>query len=357
MMDRCVVIGNKTIGPGHPVYIVFEAGPTQDGIETAKKLVDVAVEAGADAIKFQILNADKLVSSSDVMFTYGRLVDKESGETEEVTEPLLHILKRRELTFTEWEEVINYSKDNNIEFFSTATNEEELAFLADNKVQSVKICSGDVNYFHFIRQAARNNFSLQLDTGSSTLGEIEAAVDVIEKEGSRDIILNHCPSGYPARLKSINLQVIPTLSRMFPYPIAFSDHSPGYDMDIAAVSMGASMIEKTITLDKTIRSPEHIMSLEPYEAASFIRKIRELEVALGNNRRLVSDEEFQKRNIARRSLFATRDLLAGETLTQEMIVYSRPGDGIPANLDTLVIGKKIKNNILKSSKLQFTDFE
>jgi N,N'-diacetyllegionaminate synthase len=354
---RTVQIGSKSIGPGQPVYVVFEAGPTHSGIATAKQLVDVAVNAGADAVKFQILDADKMVSSGDVMFTYTRLVDKETGRTEDVCEPLRDILRRRQLEPRKWREIIGYCRQQGIEFFSTATNEEELGFLVDNNIQTVKICSGDVNYFHLIRRAARCNLSLQLDTGSSSLGEVEAAVAVAEREGNENIILNHCPSGYPARLDGINLRVITTLKQIFRYPVAFSDHSTGFVMDVAAVALGATMIEKTITLDRTSRSPEHIMSLEPSEAEAFVRTIRDLEIALGVNRRLVTPDEEERRLVTRRSIFAASDLKAGAVVTQDMLKYMRPGDGIPADMDVYVIGRRLRRDVPEDHKLSLADLE
>jgi sialic acid synthase SpsE len=356
MNNKIISLGDKKIGPGQPVYIVFEAGPTHDGFETAIKLIDIAAEAGADAIKFQILNAEKIVSSRDVQFTYTRLVNEQSQELEEVTEPLLDILKRREMKWDEWTALIKYCRKKGIEFFSTATDEEELSFLNANGVNTVKICSGDVNYHYFLRQAARYEWSIQLDTGASSLGEIEAAVSLLEDSGFEKIIINHCPSGYPARLESINLRIIPTLRKMFAYPIAFSDHSPGFEMDIAAVALGANMIEKTITLDRTIRSPEHMMSLNPGGCKAFIQTIRDLEIAMGKSRRLLSEGEKLKRINVRRSLFAACHIKKGKRLTQSMIHYSRPGDGIPADMDVYVIGRKAKKDIAKGSKLHFENF-
>lgn len=355
--NNTVRLGDKEIGPDRPVYIVFEAGPTHDGFNTAKKLIDIAAEAGADAIKFQILQADKIVSSREVQFSYTRLVNAETQQVEEITEPLLDILKRRELKWAEWTALINHCRQRKIEFFSTATDAEELSFLNSNGVNTVKICSGDVNYHYFLRQAAQYEWSVQIDTGASSLGEIETAVDVLESEGCNSIIINHCPSGYPARLESINLRVIPTLIQMFPYPVAFSDHSPGFEMDIAAVAMGANMIEKTITLDRTIRGPEHIMSLDPDSCKSFVRSIRDLEIAKGKPRRFFSEEEKLKCLNLRRSLFAAREIKKGEQLTQTMVHYSRPGDGIPADLDGAVIGHIAKRYIPQASKLRFDDFE
>jgi N,N'-diacetyllegionaminate synthase len=356
-MRKSIKIGSREIGPGHPVYIVFEAGPTHDGLETAKRLVDIAAGAGADAVKFQLLNAEAMVSSREVMFSYTRLVDRDTGQTEDVTEPLLDILRRRELPREQWSELIHYCREQGLEFFSTATDRDELEFLHANGVQTVKVCSGDVNYHHFLRMAAQYPWSIQLDTGSSSLGEVEQAVDVLEEAGALDIIINHCPSGYPARLESINLRIIQTIQNMFPYPVAFSDHTPGWEMDVAAVAMGADMIEKTITLDRTTRSPEHIMSLEPDEASRFIQTIRDVETALGNPRRILAPEERNKRLVARRSVFAACAIKCGDVLSQDMLAYSRPGDGIPADLDFILLGRRLKRDISTGEKLRLEDFE
>lgn len=354
--SKTVMIGEKFVGANHPVYIVFEAGPTHDGLETAIKLVDMTKAAGADAVKFQILKADRMVSSREVMFSYTRLVDKTTGETELVTESLLEILKRREMRMEEWRELIQYCHSIGVEFFSTVSDEEEVRFLAENGVHTVKICSGDVSYHHLLRETAKFDLSVQLDTGSSSIGEVEFAVDVLEAHGCHNIILNHCPSGYPAHLEGINLRVLPTLQQMFPYPVAFSDHSAGYEMDIAAVALGANMIEKTITLDRTIRGPEHIMSLEPGEAKGFVQAIRDLEVALGNTRRKLGPEEKHKRLTGRRSLFAAVDIAEGSQVDQGMLAYSRPGDGISAEMDQHILGRKAKRMIPTGTKLCFEDF-
>lgn len=334
-----------------PVEIVFEAGPTHDGLPTAKALVDMAVDAGADAVKFQILDAKKLVPSKDTMFTYEVLKDRSTGERETVTESLQEILSRREMTFSEWEELIDYCKGKGIAFFSTASTVEELDFLAKAECNCVKICAGDINYHYLLRQAAKYPWIVQIDTGSATVGEVEQAVDIIEEADCHNIIINHCPSGYPARLESINLRTVQTLRQMFPYPVAFSDHTPGTTMDIAAVALGADMLEKTITLNRCIRSPEHIMSLEPQEAEDFVRTIREVEIALGNPRRIMTPEERAQPPVVRRSVVAARDIIAGETLTQDMLDYARPGDGLPAHLDYLVLGKRSRRAYRQGEKL------
>lgn len=353
-----VNVGSKLVGSGQPVFIVLEAGPTHSGLDSACALVDVAANAGADAIKFQTLDADALVPDRDLLFEYGWLKNRETGEIEMVSESLWKILKRRELSSDEWRELIGYCKSKNVCFFSTATTIEELDFLAELNCDMIKICSGDLTYHHFLRESAKYDWAVQIDTGGSTLAEVEQAIDVIEKSGCKKIIINHCPSGYPAHLESINLRVVETLQHIYSdYPIAFSDHSTGWDMDVAAVALGANLVEKTITLDRTLRSPEHVMSLEPQDVVAFVQTIRDVEVALGSPRRTMGEEEREKRLITRRSLHAARGLSVGHILEQEDLAYCRPGDGIPANLDTKVLGKKVVKAVAKGDRLFFSDFD
>lgn len=353
-----ITIDGKALGAGQKTFIVFEAGPTHDGFETACRLVDVAAEAGADAVKFQIVDVDKLVPDREQQFIYEYLADRETGRIETVSESLWEILKRRELNWDEWRELVAYCKAKGIAFFSTATNEAELEFLASFGLKTVKICSGDISFHHLLRKAAKYDWAVQIDTGGATLAEVEQAIEVLEENGCNSIVINHCPSGYPARLESINLRVIGTLLRMYPdYAVAFSDHTPGNIMDVAAVSLGAQMIEKTITLDRTIRSPEHIMSLEPSETKDFVKTIRELEIALGSPRRFMSAEEREKQEIARRSLYAARDMERGWQLGQEDIVYARPGNGITADQDILVLGRTLKVDVKGGRQFSFGDFE
>lgn len=353
-MTLQVSFGSRKVGQGQPVCIVFEAGATHNGLESALALVDVAADAGADAVKFQMVDAKRLVPDASVMFTYEALLDRETDARESVTESLQAILQRRELTQEEWRIVIAHCHKRGIDFFSTATTEEEMDFLDAAGAASVKIASGDINYHHFMRYAARYPWTVQIDTGNSTIGEVEKAVDVLEAAGCENIIINHCPSGYPTRMDGINLRVLTTLQQMFPYPVAFSDHTPGAVMDIAAVALGAHMIEKTITLDRSVRSPEHIMSLEPSEAKIFVDTIRDVEQALGRARRTISAEEYQRSSIARRSIVAARDLEAGTLLAQADLAYVRPGNAIPAHLDYLLLGKKLRCSLTCGEVMSFS---
>jgi sialic acid synthase SpsE len=290
--------------------------------------VSYAAEAGADAVKFQIFDPDLLCADRRQLFTYDVLVDRKTGTTETVSEPLYDILVRRCMSASEWREVKAHSDRLGLAFFATAAFDDDIRLLADIGCHSVKIASADVNHIPLIRSAARTGMCVQLDTGNATLGEIEAAVDVIRSEGNENIIIHQCPSGYPARLESINLNIIRTLKQMFPYPVAYSDHTPGWDMDIAAVALGANLVEKTISEDRTTRSVEHIMSLEPHEMTNFVRAIRDLEVALGDRRRILHPEEYKKRAAIRRSLYLTAPVKKGTALRDAQFDFRRPGHGI-----------------------------
>lgn len=322
------MIGNRHIGDGFPCFITYEAGPTHNGLESAKTLVRLAAEAGADAVKFQIFDTDKLVKDRTIPFTYEVLLSRETGKTETVTEPLYEILRRRQLTRKEWIELKHYCDTLGVAFFATVGDEDDIALLVELGCHSIKIASADVNHFPLLRQVARTGMCIQLDTGNATLGEIEKAVDVIRAENNENIIIHNCPSGYPARLDSINLNMLKTLKAMFGVPVAYSDHTPGAEMDVAAVAMGANLVEKTITLDRTTRSVEHIMSLEPQEMKAFVQTIRDVERAMGSPRRILTPEEYAKRNNIRRSTVLKAPVKAGQTLAEAQVYFSRPGHGL-----------------------------
>jgi N,N'-diacetyllegionaminate synthase len=326
-----VTFGKKKVGDGEPCFITFEAGPTHNGLKSAKRLVGFAAQAGADAIKFQIIDPDRLVADKKQLFSYEILIDQKAGKTETITEPLYDILCRRVISKDEWKDLKGYSDSLGLAFFATVSFDDEIDLLEELECDSIKIASADVNHWPLIRKAARTGMCVQLDTGNATIGEIEEAVDIIVSEGNENIIIHNCPSGYPARLESINLNLIPTLKRLFPYPVAFSDHTPGWDMDIAAVALGANLVEKTITENRTTRSVEHIMSLEPPDMKYFVKKIHELQVALGNNRRVLHPEEAEKRKAFRRSAFLRRPVEKGKSVCLIDIEFRRPGYGIAPN--------------------------
>lgn len=352
-----VQFGARRVGDGQPCFITYEAGPTHSGLESARRLATLTAEAKADAIKFQVIDPDRLVADRKQLFTYEVLVDRDSGATETVSEPLYDILCRRALAKDEWRALKRHCDGLGLAFFATIGFEDEIELLEELGCDSIKIASADVNHTPLLRRAARSGMCLQLDTGNATIGEIEAAVDVIRAEGNDNIIIHHCPSGYPARLESVNLNVIPTLKRMFPYPVAYSDHTPGWDMDLAAVALGANLVEKTISEDRTTRSVEHVMSIEPADMGRFVSVIRDLEVAMGGPRRLMSQAEVEKRNANRRSIHLRRDLDAGAVLVFEDLDFRRPGYGIPPSETDRLTGKRLRSAKAAGTRLEWADLD
>lgn len=352
-----VNIRGKQIGDGAPCYITFEAGPTHNGVESAIELVKLASASGADAIKFQIFNPDKLVADKAQLFSYDILLDRDSGETKTVSEPLYNILKRRSLTNEDWKRVKKVADELNLAFFATVGFQEDLEFLTEIGCDSIKIASADVNHFPLLEQAAKTGMCIQLDTGNASLGEIEQAVDVLVGNGNDQIIIHQCPSGYPAHLSSINLNMIKTLKTMFPYPAAFSDHSPGWDMDIAALAVGADLLEKTITFDRCTPSVEHLMSIEGNDCTKFIQSIRDVEIALGGARRIIGQEQMINIAKVRRSAFINKDLSAGMEISMADLDFRRPGNGIPPSDYKRLIGRTLTQSLSHGDQLGWHHIE
>lgn len=351
-----IKLGNIDMNDRSEVFITFEAGPTHDGLDSAKKLVDVAAEAGADAVKFQMTDAERLMGSKDVIFSYKILVDRGKDIFEEKKENLYELITRRVLKRDEWIELKKHADKKNLAFFCTATFSEEVDFLVDELgVDSIKVGSADIDHLPLIRHVSKKNVNIQLDTGSGNLWEIERAVRLIEENNS-NIIIHHCPSGYPARLESIHLNMIPTLKAMFPdYLIAFSDHTPGWDMDIAAIALGAEMVEKTITLDRMTPSVEHCFSLEPAEANKFIESVRYLEKALGRSSRTLPRDILEGRRSTRRSIVTRGEVPEGGIFTWDNIDFRRPGFGISPSYADIIVGKKANGKLGDNQLLDWSD--
>ncbi|MDO6592773.1 N-acetylneuraminate synthase family protein [Neptuniibacter sp. 1_MG-2023] len=352
-----VNIEGKTIGNGNPIYIVFEVGPTHNGLDSAKRLVKAAADAGADAVKFQILDAKRLVRDPSMMVEYGYLASKKPDIVERYSEPLRDVLVRRGMERHEWIALKAYADELGITFFATASYVEELNLLDELGCKSVKVASLDINHHPFLREIAKRDFCIQLDTGNATLGEIEAAIDILIDEGADNFIIHHCPSGYPARLQSINLRTITTLKQMFNCPIAFSDHTSGWDMDIAAAALGVNLLEKTITEDRCCRSPEHVMSLEPHECEAFVNAIRDLEIAMGGTRRRLSKEESDRRAGRRRSAYIIGGGKSGQRVRDLEIDYSRPGKGLQPDVIEQYLDAKLNKDLEDGHVLNLHDLE
>ena len=311
---------------------------------------------GADAIKFQIFDLDRLVADKSQLFEYKSLVRSTPAEIETVNEPLYSILKRRCLQREEWLELRKHCSKIGIAFFATVGFAEDIDLLVEMECDSIKIASADVTHLPLIEYAAKTGLCIQLDTGNSTLGEIEIAVNTIYKTGNQRLIIHQCPNGYPADKNSINLRMIDTLRQMFKVPIAYSDHSPGADIDIAAVCFGANLLEKTITLDRYTRSPEHMFSLEPHEIQKFIRRIRDVEAAMGVERRVLTESSYQKRSKIRRSAFLKSDGWKGQKVSELDIDWRRPGDGITQEIISRCSDAVLNKSLEKDYKLKLCDF-
>lgn len=351
---RNIQLGNHWVGDQHPCFITFEAGPTHSGLESAIKLVHLASEAGANAIKFQIFSADKLVKDKEQLFEYQILLNKELDSRKSVSEPLYNILKRRELKPSEWAQVKEVADSLNLAFFATIGYEEDISLLNQLNVDSIKIASADVNHFPLLRLAAKSGMNVQLDTGNSELAEIESAVNFLQKEGCSSVIIHQCPSGYPAHLPSIHLNMIKALRERFPLiPIAYSDHTPDADMDIAALAMGVNLIEKTITLDRCTPSVEHIFSLDPEDMFKFVSRIRDIEVAFGNFSRQLTDEQKRKRNLLRRGAYLKHTVKPGQRVLLSDFDFRRPCQGISADrlLYLIELGSRYNQSIAKNTCL------
>ena len=339
-------INNKLIGKYQKAYIVFEAGPTHRGFNSAKNLIKMAKKAGADAIKFQMFDTERLISNKNQKFQYEILINRKKNKSKKVNESLYKIFKRRELEKKQWAQLAKLSRKLKIAFFVTCGFNDEIKFLKKIGCDSIKIASADVNHLPLIKEAARTNLCIQLDTGMSTLDEIKKASEVLKKNGCKKIIIHHCPSGYPAKNDNINLNILKTLRKKFDCPIAYSDHSSGYEMDLVAFTHGANVLEKTITENKMTKSVEHIMSLEFAEMKKFVNAVRKAEKAFGLYDRKLSIKDIKKRNLLRRSAFFTKKYSKNTLLSNCQITFKRPGIGIqPDEFEKIKNIKRLKRDV------------
>jgi len=282
-------------------------------------------------------NLDRLMGDKTLTITYTTAVGKKTGN-------LYEILTKRALKNEEWKELKDYCDELGITFFSTAGFPEDIDFLVEIGSAAIKINAGDVNHYHLIDYASRSGIPIILD-GRAKYDELEKGVEICEKNGNTNIIIMHCPSGYPARNDGVNLTVLSSLKRIYKYPIGFSDHSRKKLMNYPALVLGADMLEKTLTLDKNTDFIEHLMSLEPSEAKEFVDDIRAIEVAVGSSRIMFSKKVNET---ARRSIVAKVDIKEGESITIKKLEFKRPGDaGISCAEYEIVCSKKAKTDIPK----------
>ncbi len=303
------------------VLIIAEAGVNHNGsIEMAKKLVDTAKECGADVVKFQTAKLDSLVSKSAHMADYQK---NNIGVEESQKEMLSKLL----LDYDEFVELAEYCKKVGIQFLSTPFDIESIHFL--NGMQNVwKVPSGEITNYPYLVEIGKTKKKVILSTGMAEMDEIQAAIDVLKENGTTDITILHCTTEYPAPIQDVNLNVMKTLRDSYGYPVGYSDHTQGIEVDLAAVALGATVIEKHFTLDRNLPGPDHKASLEPSELKVMVDGIRKIEIALGSSDKRPSEIELKNRLVARKSIVARKAIKAGEELTDDNITTKRPGTGI-----------------------------
>lgn len=322
------------------VYIIAEAGVNHNGsLELAKRLIVEAKNAGVDAVKFQTFKADLLVNKTAQKAEYQKNVTN-AKETQ------YEMIKKLELDELAHIELISYCKEVGIEFLSTAFDIESIKLLHKLGIKTWKIPSGEITNLPFLRTIGKLRQHVILSTGMANLGEVEEAIFVLEEAGTprNNVIVLHCTTEYPAPFNEVNLSALETLAKSFKVKVGYSDHTQGIEISIAAVAMGAVLIEKHFTLDKTMDGPDHMASLEPKELALMVSSIRNVELSMGNGIKVTTPVEEKNKLIVRKSIVASCSIKLGDVLTGYNITTKRPGNGInPMRWDS-IIGTVAKKN-------------
>jgi N,N'-diacetyllegionaminate synthase len=319
-----------------PILIIAEAGVNHNGdLVLAKQLIDVAADAGADLVKFQTFSADRLATREAKKADY-QSVTTGSAETQH------QMLSRLELSANMHHELIAYCAKRNIGFFSTGFDIESVDFLISLGINHFKIPSGEITNLPYLRHIGQFSKPVIISTGMATMGDIEAAIDVLVQAGTTLSLITvlHCTTEYPTPMSEVNLHAMQSMQVAFGVAVGYSDHTAGIEVAIAAVALGATVIEKHFTLDKNLPGPDHKASLEPDELKAMVSAIRNIEIALGDGIKRLTPSEVRNKPVARKSLVASKAIKAGEVLSVENITTKRPGTGIsPMNWDA-VIGRK-----------------
>lgn len=330
--------------------IIAEAGVNHNGsIELAKRLVDKAVEAGVDYIKFQTFKASKLVTKSAKQAEYQQRNIGKEGDSQYL------MLKKLELSKADHEELIAYCKDRGISFFSTAFDFDSIEYLHSLNLGVWKIPSGEVTNYPFLKRVAQYNEKTILSTGMCDMEDVRAAVNALYRNGllKENLILLHCNTEYPTPFEDVNLKAMDTLRSEFGVEVGYSDHTKGIEVPIAAVALGATVIEKHFTLDRNMEGPDHKASLEPDELKAMVCAIRNIEkVIAGDGTKHVSESERKNMAIARKSIVAACDIKAGDTLTEENLTVKRPGNGVSPMRWEEVIGMKAKRDFCEDELIE-----
>lgn len=323
-------------------YIIAEAGINHNrDVNKAIQLCDIAKHAGADAVKFQTFKTDNVMTRNTAKAGY------QGNNTNNRSESQYEMVKKLELPFKSFLLIKKHCDKIGIEFLSTPDDEESLEYLINIGVNLIKIGSGEVNNIPFLRQIGRKKVPVILSTGMSTLKEVKIAYNELKDSGTRKISILHCTTDYPCHYEDVNLKAMLTLKRYFNCPIGYSDHTLGLEIPVAAVSLGADIIEKHFTIDRKLSGPDHLASLEPLELKKMVQMIRNIEKSFGNGAKKPTESEIEIMPFVRRSIVASRKIYKGEAYSKENLTTKRPGTGISSASWDKLIGHKAQKDYIK----------
>ena len=344
-------VGRRVIADGAPAFVIAEAGVNHNGdAALARRLVDIAAEARADAVKFQAFSTDALVSTQAPKAAYQR-------ETTGADETQHEMLRRLELTSAQQASLARAAADRGLVFFSSVFDEASVDALDAIGVPLFKVPSGEITNLPLLRRVAGKGKPIILSTGMSTMDEVADAVAAIHDAGDPPLALLHCVSAYPAPAAETNLRAMDTLRERFQVPVGLSDHTLGIAVALAAVARGACIIEKHFTVDRSLPGPDHRASLSPPELRELVGSIRTVEASIGTGEKGPTPSELDTRRVARKSLVAARAIAAGETLTAELLRIKRPGTGIsPAELSRAV-GRRVRRDLVADEVIDWAVLE
>jgi N-acetylneuraminate synthase len=345
-----IELGGVLVGDGYRPYVVAEIGSNHNGdMELCRRLIDAAADAGADAVKFQSWSEGSLIAREE--YDANPVYDDKKKHFGSLRE----MVRAYQFTPEQHVQARGWCDERGITFCSSAFSLEEVDLLDQLDVPFYKIASMDVTYLPLLRYAAQKQRPMVLATGMATLGEIERAVETVRSTGNEQLLLLHCVSIYPPEMESIRLRNIPMLREAFDVPVGFSDHTLGTSVPLAAVALGACLIEKHFTIDKDMEGWDHAISADPEELRTLVDEGADVWAALGGGRRVVTEAEIEKRERFRRSLVLRRDLAAGHVLREDDLTAKRPGTGIsPADLD-YVVGRSLRAGMREDDVLRWKD--
>lgn len=347
---KTIRIGRRVVGAEHPTLIIADIGANFDGdLEKAKSLARAVKDSGGDVVKIQSFLAKKIVSGS------GFASMKLKGVHGSWGRPVDEVFKDAEFPRKWHKEFFSYCKKIGIMASSSPWDFEAVDLLEECGVDFYKIGSGDITWLEFVEYIAKKGKPVILATGASTLAEVDEAVRVIEGTGNRNLILLQCITNYPSKIKSANLNVVKTYQTAFGVITGYSDHSPGDTVVLGSTALGGKVIEKHFTLDKTAQGPDHPHSMEPKEFETMVRRVREMENALGSSSKGVVAEESETVIVQRRGLTVAKTLKKGDTLKKTDIIALRPALGIYPKYKEVIIGKKLKKNLRAGDPIHWED--